>query len=168
MCVVPGELRGETVHWEFDGWAGRESWLRIWVLSGLPIVPGLLLLFIEDSTLPVPCAVISPSTEAKAAQWFHWRFMITEGLVVDQRVMVLWAILCTSVSEQAAAYLRLSLWISSCPSLSIQNISNYKMEGVSVSVLWLSRQLFIRSTSHLVDVLLRTQGSSVSSVKLFG
>ena len=39
--------------------AGK-SWLRIWALFGLPIVPGFLLLFIEDSTLPVPCAVISP------------------------------------------------------------------------------------------------------------
>ncbi len=39
------------------------------------------------------------------------------------------------------------------------------MEGVSVclSVLWLSRQVFIRLTSHLAGVLLMTQGSAVSS-----
>lgn len=98
-CVVSRELRGVTVHWGFDGWAGGESWLRIWGLFGLPIVPGLLMLFIENSTLPVLCTVISPSiTEAKAAQWFHWRFMITEGLMVDQRATVLCTTLCMSVS----------------------------------------------------------------------
>uniref|UniRef100_A0A8C9YY94 Contactin 3a, tandem duplicate 2 n=1 Tax=Sander lucioperca TaxID=283035 RepID=A0A8C9YY94_SANLU len=38
-----------------------------------------------------------------------------------------------------------------------------KMVGVCMSVLRFSRQLFIQSTSHLAGVLLRTQGSAVSS-----
>lgn len=44
------------------------------------------------------------------------------------------------------------------------------MDGISVSlsVLRFSRQPFIRLTSHLVGVLLRTQESAVSSVKSFG
>lgn len=40
--VVPGELSGVTARRGFDGWADRKSWLRIWELFGLPIVPGLL------------------------------------------------------------------------------------------------------------------------------
>ncbi len=40
--------------------------------------------------------------------------------------------------------------------------------SLCLSDLWLSRQLFIRSTSHLTGVLLRTQGSAVLSVKLLG
>ncbi len=41
-------------------------------------------------------------------------------------------------------------------------------KSLCLSVLRLSRQPFIRSTSHLAGVLLRTQGSAVLSVKLFG
>ena len=40
--------------------------------------------------------------------------------------------------------------------------------SVSLSVLRFSQQPFIRLTSHLVGVLLRTQESAVSSVKSFG
>ncbi len=50
-------------------------------------------------------------------------------------------------------------------------LSNYKCKeslSVCLSVLRLSQQPFIRSTSHLVGVLLRTKGSAVLSVKLFG
>lgn len=40
--------------------------------------------------------------------------------------------------------------------------------SVCLIVLQLYRQPFIRSTSHFAGVLLRTQGSAVSSMKLFG
>ncbi len=40
--------------------------------------------------------------------------------------------------------------------------------SLCLSVLWLSQPPFIWSTSHLGGVLLRTHGSAVSSVKLFG
>ncbi len=46
-------------------------------------------------------------------------------------------------------------------------LANYKWKE-SLSSLRLSRQPFIRSTSHLAGVLLRTQRSAVLSVKLFG
>lgn len=40
--------------------------------------------------------------------------------------------------------------------------------SVRLSVLWFSRQPSSRSTSHLAGVLLRSQGSAVSILKLFG
>lgn len=79
--------------WQLAGGLMDESaqrlWLRIRELFGLPIVPGLLFALhwrFSPASFPSRCHLPEHRREPKAAQWFHWRFMISEGLVADQRV----------------------------------------------------------------------------------